>query len=73
MHAVTGDAMFAPREPKKTAVRGPDVPEPEPTDTLLEEAPKWQPPDEEDLAPLPPPQSKKKPGAKVASATADAP
>ncbi len=70
MHAVTGDAMFAPREPKKTAVRGPDVPEAEPDDAHLQEAPK--PVTEEDeLAPLPPPVSKKK-GQKVASAS-DAP
>ncbi|MBL8956821.1 MAG: hypothetical protein JNK82_38970 [Myxococcaceae bacterium] len=70
MHAVTGDAMFAPDEPTKTAVKEPDVPEAEPNDAHLESAPKWTPPDEEDLVPLPtgsPTAAKKKSGAPTAA------
>ena len=66
MHHVTGDPIFAP-EPKPV-VRGPNVPEPEPTDTLLEEPLKPRPAAEDELAPLPQPASKQKPGKKIAAA-----
>jgi len=68
MHSVTGDPMFRPTEPTKHVVRGPNVPEPEPDDKHLDEAPKPVTAEDE-LAPLPAPVSKQKPGKKVASAT----
>lgn len=69
MHHVTGDAMFAP-EVKDTRVRGPVVPEPEPSEPTfeaeLQEAKKGGADD--DLPPLP--QPKKKSSKVVASSAA---
>ncbi len=69
MHHVTGDPLFAPEA--KPVVRGPNVPDAEPTDDLLEQPPTRREPvaDEDELAPLPAPMSKKK-GTKVAAAGA---
>lgn len=67
MHHVTGDPMFAP-EVKDTRVRGPVVPEPEPSEPTFEaELEQAKPGGDDDLPPLPQP---KKKSAKVAAAAA---
>ncbi|MBL8953153.1 MAG: hypothetical protein JNK82_20415 [Myxococcaceae bacterium] len=60
MHAVTGDDMFRPTGETKPTVRGPNVPEPEPTEPQFEH--ELQAADD----PLPPLPAKKKKSTDVA-------
>jgi len=56
MHAVTGDPMFRPDTPQKQVIRGPNVPEPEPSEPQFEAELKAA--EEDALPPLPAPKKK---------------
>ncbi len=61
MHAVTGDEMFRPKADSKPVVRGPNVPEPEPSEPQFEQ--ELQAASSDELPPLP---AKKKKSTDVA-------
>jgi hypothetical protein len=56
MHAVTGDPMFRPKSEQRQVIRGPNVPEPEPTEPQFEAELKAA--EEDALPPLPKPKKK---------------